>query len=95
MSEVHPEIVGAPLTLWLAPVSTTMPLIDEAPGSFNASWVMVGTYGAEKDLERAKEALRRTMRPISDHRGSADYRLAIAQSLLDKFWWETGQPVAA
>jgi xanthine dehydrogenase iron-sulfur cluster and FAD-binding subunit A len=32
--------------------------------------------------------LRRTLRPIGDHRGSAKYRLAMAQSLLDKFWLE-------
>ena len=39
-------------------------------------------------LERAKDVLRRTLRPISDHRGSAKYRLAMAQTLLDKFWLE-------
>ena len=38
--------------------------------------------------ERAKDVLRRTLRPISDHRGSARYRLAMAQTLLDKFWLE-------
>jgi len=39
------------------------------------------------DLELAKDILRRTLRPMSDHRGSADYRLAMAQSLLEKFVW--------
>jgi xanthine dehydrogenase small subunit len=39
-------------------------------------------------IERAKDVLRRTLRPISDHRGSAKYRLAMAQTLLDKFWFE-------
>lgn len=47
MSEVHPEIVGAPLTLFLAPTGTAIPLIDEAPGAFPDAWVMVGTYGAD------------------------------------------------
>jgi xanthine dehydrogenase small subunit len=37
------------------------------------------------DPEGAKEILRRMLRPIGDHRGSAAYRLAMAQSLLDKF----------
>jgi xanthine dehydrogenase small subunit len=44
--------------------------------------------GDPGSLERAKDVLRRTLRPISDHRGSAKYRLAMAQSLLDKFWLE-------
>jgi xanthine dehydrogenase small subunit len=39
------------------------------------------------DPEGAKDVLRRTLRPVSDHRGSAGYRLAMAQSLLDKFLW--------
>jgi xanthine dehydrogenase small subunit len=39
------------------------------------------------DIERAKAILRRTLHPMSDHRGSAAYRLAMAQSLLDKFLW--------
>jgi xanthine dehydrogenase small subunit len=42
---------------------------------------------AANDPERAKDILRRTLRPVSDHRGSAGYRLALAQSLLDKFLW--------
>jgi xanthine dehydrogenase small subunit len=43
---------------------------------------------AAGDLDRAKETLRNNLRPISDHRGSARYRLAMAQNLLDKFWTE-------
>jgi xanthine dehydrogenase small subunit len=39
------------------------------------------------DPEGAKDILRRTLHPIGDHRGSAAYRLAMAQSLLDKFLW--------
>lgn len=42
------------------------------------------------DLEHAKDILRRTLHPMSDHRGSAAYRLAMAQSLLDKFFWSIG-----
>jgi xanthine dehydrogenase small subunit len=42
---------------------------------------------AAGDPGRAKEILRRTLHPMSDHRGSAPYRLAMAQSLLDKFLW--------
>jgi xanthine dehydrogenase small subunit len=42
----------------------------------------------EANPEAAKNILRRTLRPMSDHRGSAEYRLAMAVSLLDKFLWE-------
>lgn len=36
------EIIGAPLTLWLAPVGTAFPAIDAAPAS---PWFKVGTNG--------------------------------------------------
>jgi xanthine dehydrogenase small subunit len=42
-------------------------------------------FEAESDPRRAREILARTLRPISDHRGSAAYRLALAQNLLEKF----------
>jgi xanthine dehydrogenase small subunit len=43
---------------------------------------------------RAADPVARLLRPISDHRGSADYRLAMAQSLLEKFAWETSKEAA-
>ncbi len=43
---------------------------------------------AQGNIERAKEILQSTLRPISDHRGSARYRLAMAQNLIEKFWTE-------
>ena len=36
------EIIGAPLTLWLAPVGEAFPAVDEDPGG---NWVKVGTSG--------------------------------------------------
>ncbi|MGP0070640.1 MAG: xanthine dehydrogenase small subunit [Bryobacteraceae bacterium] len=39
-------------------------------------------------VERAQAALERTIEPISDHRGSARYRLAVSKSLIAKFLWE-------
>lgn len=36
------EIIGAPLTLWLAPTGTAFPLIDAAPA---VDWIKVGTNG--------------------------------------------------
>jgi xanthine dehydrogenase small subunit len=43
---------------------------------------------AAGNTDRARAVLARTLNPISDHRGSAAYRLALAQNLLDKFRWE-------
>jgi xanthine dehydrogenase small subunit len=39
-------------------------------------------------VERAQQVIARTLTPLSDHRGSSEYRLAVAQSLVEKFWWE-------
>jgi xanthine dehydrogenase small subunit len=43
----------------------------------------------------AQRAIESTLRPMSDHRGSAEYRLAVAQTLLEKFFHESQQPEAA
>ncbi len=45
-------------------------------------------FEAENDILHAKEILARTLHPMSDHRGSAAYRLAMAQSLVEKFFAE-------
>jgi xanthine dehydrogenase small subunit len=37
-------------------------------------------------VKAAQDVLARTFKPISDHRGSGEYRSALAQSLLEKFW---------
>jgi xanthine dehydrogenase small subunit len=39
-------------------------------------------------VERVQAALEESIRPISDHRGSSEYRLEVSKSLLKKFWWE-------
>ncbi|HWZ44257.1 MAG TPA: FAD binding domain-containing protein [Candidatus Saccharimonadales bacterium] len=49
---------------------------------------LTGLAWDETSLHRAQEILRRTLQPISDHRGSAAYRLALAQTLLEKFYYE-------
>lgn len=38
----HPEIIAAPFTVWLAPVGTAFPAVDEEPA---APWRMLGTNG--------------------------------------------------
>jgi xanthine dehydrogenase small subunit len=48
----------------------------------------------DRAVERAQAALDKTLQPISDHRGSADYRLAVAKSLIAKFLWERREAAA-
>lgn len=42
------EIVGVPVTLWVAPVGTAFPLIGAAP---SVTWKMVGTSGDRSETE--------------------------------------------
>ena len=37
---------------------------------------------------RVTGVIQQTVRPLSDHRGSAEYRLQVAQRLVEKFAWE-------
>src|SRR5207244_101465 len=46
-------------------------------------------------VRRAQAALERTLRPISDHRGSAEYRVEVSKSLVEKFWWDLIEDAAA
>jgi len=55
---------------------------------------LVGQRWNEAAVERAQAALDRTLHPIADHRGSAEYRLAVAKSLIGKFLWD-GKKLAA
>ncbi|HKE30518.1 MAG TPA: FAD binding domain-containing protein [Candidatus Angelobacter sp.] len=65
-----------------------------------AEELLHGRLWNESAIHDAQEILEQTLQPISDHRGSAAYRRALAQSLLEKFWWEWGmfndpRPVSA
>ena len=57
--------------------------------ALDAEAVAAGSPWNEATVERVKDVLGRTLRPLSDHRGSAAYRLGVSRSLVDKFWWET------
>jgi xanthine dehydrogenase small subunit len=46
-------------------------------------------------MHQAQQAVAAALTPLSDHRGSAVYRLALSQSLIEKFWWETREAHAA
>ena len=63
--------------------------------ALQAEETLVGRAWDETAIQRAQEILERTLKPISDHRGSAAYRLALAQSLLEKFWWEQHEEAVA
>ncbi len=41
-------------------------------------------------VARVQRVIDRTLTPLSDHRGSKEYRLDVTKSLVEKFLWETG-----
>lgn len=40
-------------------------------------------------VERVQRVIDRTLSPMSDRRGSREYRLQVSKSLVEKFWWES------
>jgi xanthine dehydrogenase small subunit len=40
-------------------------------------------------VTRVQEILERVLTPMSDHRGSREYRLAVSSRLVEKCWWES------
>ena len=42
----------------------------------------------ETAVERVQEIFDRALSPMSDHRGSKEYRLEVSKSLVEKFQWE-------
>jgi len=55
----------------------------------DAERVLEGAIWSVETVGRARTALEGAFSPISDHRGSAEYRQAMVLSLLDKLWAET------
>lgn len=56
--------------------------------AIEAEALVEGSRVAGDTLHRMREALSRTLKPMSDHRGSAAYRLRLSQSLFEKFCFE-------
>jgi xanthine dehydrogenase small subunit len=56
---------------------------------------VIGKLWNRAAVASAQEEVAFALSPIGDHRGSAAYRLAVAQSLVEKFWWETREARAA
>jgi xanthine dehydrogenase small subunit len=49
----------------------------------------LGREWNESAVERVQHIIGATMAPMTDHRGSREYRLQVCQSLVEKFWWES------
>jgi xanthine dehydrogenase small subunit len=56
---------------------------------FAAEDVAVGQPWNETTVERIQRELDGALKPIDDHRGSSAYRLALAKSFIEKFYWES------
>jgi len=54
-----------------------------------AEQAILGQVWNESAVERVQQVLSRVLSPMSDHRGSKEYRREVAKSLVEKFWWES------
>jgi len=54
-----------------------------------AEEAVTGQLWDETAVERVQRILDRALTPITDARGTREYRLQVSKSLVDKFWWET------
>ena len=54
-----------------------------------AEQAVLGQVWNESAVERVQQVLSRVLSPMSDHRGSKEYRREVAKSLVEKFWWES------
>jgi xanthine dehydrogenase small subunit len=74
-----------------------------AYGGVAATPVKIGAFGQvllnrlwnQSAVRAAQKAVAAAITPMDDQRGSAAYRLAVSQSLIEKFWWETKEAQAA
>lgn len=55
-----------------------------------AEQALIGSVWDRAAVTRVQAAIVSTLTPMSDLRGSASYRLAVAQSLVEKLWYEEG-----
>jgi xanthine dehydrogenase small subunit len=56
--------------------------------AIDAEAVVVDQPWNDAAVERVQAILDRTLQPMSDHRGSKEYRLEVSKSLVEKFRWE-------
>jgi xanthine dehydrogenase small subunit len=50
---------------------------------------ITGQLWNEVAVQRVQQILDRTITPITDARGSREYRLQVSKSLVEQFWWES------
>ena len=58
---------------------------------FEAEAAVVDHPWNDAAVERVQGILERVLKPMSDHRGSKEYRLEVSKSLVQKFHWELAQ----
>jgi xanthine dehydrogenase small subunit len=56
----------------------------------DAETAIAGDLWDEAAVQRVQGICERVLQPMSDHRGSAQYRLDVSKSLIAKFHWELG-----
>jgi xanthine dehydrogenase small subunit len=61
--------------------ATPVRVIDAEESVTNLQW-------DEAAVERVQRIFDRSLKPMSDHRGSKEYRLEVSKSLVEKYWWE-------
>jgi xanthine dehydrogenase small subunit len=59
--------------------------------ALDAENAVTGQPWNEAAVERVQRSLEAGLRPMSDHRGSKEYRLEVSKSLVEKFYWERRQ----
>jgi len=62
--------------------------------AWEAEDAILGRRWNDAAVERVEAVLDRTLEPISDHRGSGAYRLAVSKSLVAKFLWDRREAAA-
>jgi len=62
---------------------------------YAAEDALMGLVWGESAVRAAQRAIAAVLHPMSDHRGSSKYRLAVAQTLLEKFFHQTQHAEAA
>ena len=61
---------------------------DADPSPWRPRRRSIGQPWNDAAVERVQAVLDRTLQPMSDHRGSKEYRLEVSKSLVEKFHWE-------
>jgi len=61
---------------------------------YAAEEAILGERWNKATIKRVQSALENALNPIGDHRGSAEYRREIANSLIEKFCWEYQEAAA-